>query len=81
MSHSLKIKTVSHQILYELWYSMAETIFERVCLVTELDKEQIQALRTVTMRPNDFHIIIDQAEKEEEKEKEKEKEEKEEEKE
>jgi hypothetical protein len=76
MSHSLKIKTVSHQILYELWYSMAETIFERVCLVTELDKEQIQALRSVTMRPNDFHIVIDQ-EEEEDKEKEEKEEEKE----
>jgi hypothetical protein len=45
-------------VLYELWYSVAETIFEKVCEVTELDSEQIEALRSVALRPNDFHIQI-----------------------
>jgi hypothetical protein len=45
-------------VLYELWYSIAETIFEKVCEVTELDSEQIEALRSVALRPNDFHIQI-----------------------
>ncbi len=45
-------------VLYELWYSVAETIFEKVCEVTELDSEQMEALRSVALRPNDFHIQI-----------------------
>ena len=50
---------IAEQILYDLWYSVAETIFERVCKVTELDEEQIEALRTVALRPNDFQIVIE----------------------
>lgn len=50
---------VTEQFLYELWYSIAETIFERVCKVTDLNEEQIAALREVAMRPNDFQISID----------------------
>ena len=46
-------------VLYELWYSVAETIFEKVCEVTELNQEQINALRIVALRPNDFQIIIE----------------------
>ena len=50
---------MAHDILYELWYSIAETIFQRVCEVTELTEEQIQALRSVALRPNDFQVRID----------------------
>ena len=49
---------MAEQVLYELWYSVAETIFDKVCEVTELDEEQIEALRAVALRPNDFHIQI-----------------------
>jgi len=35
---------IAEQILYDVWYSVAETIFDRVCKVTELDEEQIEAL-------------------------------------
>ena len=48
----------AEQVLYEIWYSVAETIFEKVCEVTELDHEQKEALRSVALRPNDFHIYI-----------------------
>jgi hypothetical protein len=48
----------AEQVLYDLWYSVAETIFEKVCEVTELDEEQKEALRSVALRPNDFHISI-----------------------
>jgi hypothetical protein len=51
---------VAEQFLYELWYSIAETIFERVCKVTDLDEEQIAALREVAMRPNDFQVFINE---------------------
>jgi hypothetical protein len=52
------LEVVAEAILYELWYSVAETIFERVCEVTELDEEQKQALREVSLRANDFQIKI-----------------------
>jgi hypothetical protein len=52
------MEAISKNILYELWYSVAESIFQRVCEVTELDEEQIEALRAVALRPNDFHVTI-----------------------
>jgi hypothetical protein len=51
-------RTMAHHILYELWYSIAETLFQRACIATELDAEQIEALRKVMLRPNDFQIHI-----------------------
>ena len=51
MSH-----TDAHIILEELWFSIAEEIFQRVCVATELDAEQIEALRSVALRPNDFQV-------------------------
>jgi hypothetical protein len=50
---------VAQNILYELWFSVAESIFKQVCEVTELDEEQIQALKSVALRPNDFQIEIE----------------------
>jgi hypothetical protein len=52
-------ETMAHNILYELWYSIAETIFQRVCEVTELNEEQREALRQVALRPNDFQVRVD----------------------
>lgn len=54
----MTLETIAQNIIYELWFSIAETIFEKVCEVTELDTEQISALRAVALRPNDFHVII-----------------------
>lgn len=56
---STPMETVARNIIYELWYSIAETIFKRVCEVTELDEEQIEALKSVALRPNDFQIEIE----------------------
>jgi hypothetical protein len=53
------LEVVAEAILYELWYSVAESIFERVCVVTELDEEQKEALREVSLRANDFQIKIE----------------------
>ena len=52
-------EVMAHNILYELWFSIAESIFEKVCEVTELNEEQKNALRMVALRPNDFQIIIE----------------------
>lgn len=54
------IEMIAENILYELWFSVAETIFKRVCEVTELDEEQQEALKQVALRPNDFQIVIEQ---------------------
>ena len=53
------LERIAQNIIYELWFSIAESIFEKVCKVTELDQEQIDALRTVVLKPNDFQVIID----------------------
>jgi hypothetical protein len=52
------LENIAQNILYELWFSVAETLFKRVCEATELDAEQIAALREVALRPNDFQIEI-----------------------
>ena len=50
---------IAESVLYDLWFSVAEMIFEKVCEVTQLDDEQKEALRLVALRPNDFHIQIE----------------------
>jgi len=50
---------IAKNILYELWFSVAESIFKKVCEVTELDEEQIEALRAIALRPNDFQVVIE----------------------
>lgn len=57
--HTDPIEMIAENILYELWFSVAETIFKRVCEVTELDEEQKEALKQVALRPNDFQIVIE----------------------
>lgn len=53
------LENIAQNILYELWFSVAETIFDKVCEVTELNQEQINALRSVALRPNDFQVVIE----------------------
>ncbi len=53
------LENIAENIIYELWFSVAETIFKRVCDVTELNQEQIDALKLVALRPNDFQIHIE----------------------
>jgi hypothetical protein len=59
MSEGAAVEIIAETILYELWYSVADTIFQRVCEVTELDEDQIKALREIALRPNDFQIEIE----------------------
>ena len=51
-------KAIAHTILYELWYSIAETLFQRTICAVDLDAEQVEALRRVMLRPNDFQIHV-----------------------
>ncbi len=57
--NNIQIESIATNILHELWFSVAETLFKRVCDVTELTEEQIQALRAVALRPNDFQVVIE----------------------
>jgi hypothetical protein len=54
------LEKIATDILYELWFSVAETIFKRVCDAAELNEEQIEALKSVALRPNDFQILIEE---------------------
>lgn len=53
------LENIAQNIVYELWFSVAETIFKRVCDATNLNQEQIDALKSVALRPNDFQIEIE----------------------
>jgi hypothetical protein len=53
------INKCAENILYELWFTVAENIFKRVTDVVELTEEQHEALKSIILRPNDFHIQID----------------------
>jgi hypothetical protein len=53
------LESIAQNIIYELWFSVAESIFKKVCDITELNAEQIEALRAVALRPNDFQIQIE----------------------
>ena len=52
------VEQIAEYILYELWFSVAEALFERVADATELDEEQRMALRAVALRPNDFQVHV-----------------------
>ena len=48
----------AENILYNLWFTIAERIFERVSKETRLTEEQKNALKIVALRPNDFQIVV-----------------------
>jgi hypothetical protein len=50
------MEKIAEDILQEVWYSVAEDIFQRVCIITELDEEQKEAFRKVALRPNDYVV-------------------------
>ena len=53
------LDNIARNILYEMWFSVAESIFKQVCEVTELNQEQIDVLKSVALRPNDFQIEVE----------------------
>ena len=50
--------SLAHTVLYEIWFSVAQDIFHRVCEVTELTEEQREVLKATMLRPNDFHVVV-----------------------
>jgi hypothetical protein len=45
-------------ILYEIWFTIAEKLLTKIIEETQLSDEQADALRTAMLRPNDFDIDI-----------------------
>ena len=52
------MERVASNVIYEMWITFAEKLFERIVVATQLTEEQADALRRVVLRPNDFHIIV-----------------------
>ncbi len=52
---------IAENILYDIWYSIAEKLFDRIVKETGLDVAQEEALRAIALRPNDFHISVEDA--------------------
>ena len=50
-------ETRAATLLGNLWYMIAQRLFDKVCTVTELDAERIDALRQIALRPMDFEAI------------------------
>lgn len=48
----------AENILYNLWFTVAEKIFKRTVQVAQLDEEQARALKQACLRPNDFRVLI-----------------------
>jgi len=46
------------QVLYDLWYEYAERLFNKVVATCQLSEEQIEVLRLIYLRPNDFKVNI-----------------------
>ena len=51
-----KIYKVAEDILYNLWFTVAQNLFKEVVKVTQLTEEQTNALKSVALRPNDFQV-------------------------
>jgi hypothetical protein len=48
----------AENILYNLWFTIAENIFKRTVQVAQLDEEQTLALKQACLRPNDFCVVV-----------------------
>jgi hypothetical protein len=56
MEEEQKIYKIAEDILYNVWFTVAQKIFKEVVKVTNLTDEQATALKSVALRPNDFQI-------------------------
>ena len=49
---------IASNVIYEMWITFAEKLFDRIVVATQLTEEQADALRRVVLRPNDFHVVV-----------------------
>ncbi len=52
------MERIASNVIYEMWITFAEKLFERIVVATQLTEEQADALRRVVLRPNDFHVVV-----------------------
>ena len=52
------MERIASNVIYELWITFAEKLFERIVIATQLTEEQADALRRVVLRPNDFDVVV-----------------------
>jgi hypothetical protein len=50
---------IALDILYDMWYTVAEKIFQRITEVVDLTPEQLDAIKSTTLRPNLFQVEIE----------------------
>jgi hypothetical protein len=55
---SMDFEKQATNLLYDLWYTYSERLFERVVDVCDLSPEQVEALRQIYLRPNDFLVVV-----------------------
>jgi hypothetical protein len=49
---------IASNVIYEMWITFAEKLFDRIVIATQLTEEQADALRRIVLRPNDFHVVV-----------------------
>jgi len=52
------MERIASNVIYELWITFAEKLFDRIVIATQLTEEQADALRRIVLRPNDFHVVV-----------------------
>jgi hypothetical protein len=52
------MERIASNVIYEMWITFAEKLFDRIVIATQLTEEQADALRRIVLRPNDFHVVV-----------------------
>lgn len=52
------MEKIAENVIYEMWFTFSEKLFQRIVEVTGLTPEQADALQKAVLRPNDFVIQI-----------------------
>jgi len=49
---------IAENLIYDIWYTLSERLFEQIAKECNLSTEQRDALWHVLMRPNDYTLQI-----------------------
>ena len=52
------MERIASNVIYEMWITFAEKLFDRIVIATQLTEEQADSLRRIVLRPNDFHVVV-----------------------
>ena len=53
---------IEQKILYDLWFEYASALVEQVIQICELSDEKAAVVRQIYLRPNDYRVVIRNAE-------------------